>query len=238
MVGLGGGFIVVPVLLLFFRLTPAVASGTSLALVVANSGSGAFTYLLQRRVHVPIGLMICVGGFPGGILGAVASAHISARLFDWAFAALLLAVAYDMISNREKRLAGRHEEKELIKGMPWPRSLAIGFAVGFVGSLFGIGGGVLVVPSLLYFSDLPAHMISATSHFGIVLTSPVGLATHWFQQDIRWNYALPLVLGGLLGGPVGAKLSMRLNQHRLMIFVAASLSVAALALIIRHFTRT
>jgi uncharacterized membrane protein YfcA len=235
MVGLGGGFIAVPVLLLFFGLGPAQASGTALALVVANSGSGALTYLLQRRVHVQIGLMVALGGFPGSILGALASARISAQLFDWLFAAFLLVVAFDMIWNRRKRLAGRSEERELITGMPWHRSLGLGFGVGFVSSLFGIGGGVLLVPSLLYFSDLPAHMISATSHFGIVLTSPVGFATHWAQHDIKWSYVAPLVLGGILGGPIGARLSMRLNQSRLMIFVAAALTIAALALVVRHF---
>jgi uncharacterized membrane protein YfcA len=237
MVGLGGGFIAVPILLLFFGLPPAEASGTSLALVVANSGAGALTYFLQKRVHVRIGFAVAAGGFPGSIIGAVVSAHVSAKLFDWALAAFLIGVAIDMMLNRAKRLAGRHEEPSLITGMPWFRSLLLGFAVGFVSSLFGIGGGVLVVPSLLYFSDLPAHMISATSHFAIVLTSPVGLLTHWAQHDIRWTYAIPLVIGGLIGGPVGARLSLGLKQHRLMFFVAGALTVAAIALVARHFTR-
>ncbi len=237
MVGLGGGFIAVPVLLLFFGLSPGQASGTSLALVVANSASGAFTYLLQKRVHVRIGLLVAAGGFPGSILGALVSARISAQLFDWLFAVFLIAVALDMSFNRRRRLAGRTEHPAHILGMPWHRSLALGFGVGFISSLFGIGGGVLLVPSLLYFSDLPAHMISATSHFGIVLTSPVGFATHWAQHDIRWDYVLPLILGGLLGGPIGARLSLRLNQSRLMVLVACALTIAALALIVRHFAR-
>ena len=63
-----------------------------------------------------------------------------------------------------------------------------GLGVGFISSLFGVGGGVVLVPTFLYFSDLPAHAISATSHFGIVLTSPVGLVTHWLQHDIAWGY--------------------------------------------------
>lgn len=235
MVGLGGGFIAVPVLLLFFHLRPGEASGTALALVVANSGSGALTYLLQKRVHVRIGLLVALGGFPASILGAIVSARISSQLFDWLFAIFLLSVAGDMLINRSKRLAGRSEDRELVLGMPWYRSLALGFGVGFISSLFGIGGGVLLVPSLLYFSDLPAHMISATSHFGIVLTSPVGLVTHWVQQDIKWDYVVPLVIGGILGGPIGARLSLRLKQGRLMIFVAAALTIAAVALIVRNF---
>ena len=237
MVGLGGGFLIVPILRLFFGLGPAEAAGTSLALVVANSGSGAFTYLMQRRVHVRVGLLIAAAGFPGSILGAVAVKHLPEHVFDWLFAGFLLLVALDIVFNREKRLKNRndHADVHAILGMPWYTALAAGFCVGFVSSLFGVGGGVVLVPTLLYFSDLPAHAISATSHFGIVLTSPVGFVAHYLQNDIDWGYVLPLVVGGLCGGPLGARLSLRLKSHRLMLFVATALVVAAFALVIRHF---
>lgn len=236
MVGLGGGFIIVPVLRIAFGLAPAAAAGASLALVVANSASGATTYLLQRRVHVRVGLLVAAGGLPGGILGAVAVKHLAPHVFDWLFASLLFAVAADLVFNRRKRLAGREAANvNRVRGMPWQGSLAAGFLIGFISSLFGVGGGVVLVPTLLYFSDLPAHAISATSHFGIVLTSPVGFVTHLLQRDIDWNYVLPLVAGGLLGGPAGAKLSLRLDSARLMLFVAGALTAAGLALILRHF---
>jgi len=236
MVGLGGGFIIVPVLRLFFGLGPAEASGTALALVVANSGSGALTYLLQRRVHVRIGLMIAAAGFPGAILGAIVVKHLPAHVFDWLFAAFLIAVSADIIFNREKRLRHRNEHANVrdVVGMPWHTCLFAGFCVGFISSLFGVGGGVVLVPTLLYFSDLPAHAISATSHFGIVLTSPIGLVTHFLQNDVDWKDVVPLVAGGLLGGPIGARLSLRIRSNRLMLFVAAALIIAAFALVLRH----
>ncbi|HET9096984.1 MAG TPA: sulfite exporter TauE/SafE family protein, partial [Candidatus Baltobacteraceae bacterium] len=76
--------------------------------------------------------------------------------------------------------------------------------------------------------------ISATSHFGIVLTSPVGFAAHYVQHDIDWALVLPLVVGGLCGGPIGARLSLRLKSPRLMLFVAVALTIAAFALVLRH----
>lgn len=236
MVGLGGGFIIVPVLRLFFGLEPAQASGTALALVMANSGSGAFTYLMQRRVHVRVGLLIAAGGFPGSIIGAIIVKHLAPHLFDWLFAAFLLAIAADITFNREKRLRHRNEHADVhtILGMPWYTALVAGLGVGIVSSLFGVGGGVVLVPTLLYFSDLPAHAISATSHFGIVLTSPVGFAAHYVQHDIDWGLVVPLVIGGLCGGPIGARLSLRLKSPRLMLFVAVALTIAAFALVLRH----
>jgi uncharacterized membrane protein YfcA len=238
MVGLGGGFILVPVLRLFFGLDPAIASGTALVLVVANSGSGALTYLLQRRVHIRAGLLIAAGGWPGSIIGALLAKAISAELFDILLAALLLGVALDMLLlRRAEKIASRRsspEQLQRLHGMSPPRAIVIGFIVGLISSLFGIGGGVMIVPALVYFSDLPAHAISATSHFGIVLTSPIGLATHAVEHDIRLSFIVPLVVGGLLGGPVGAKISLRLRSPQLVIFVGVALAIGAISLVFKY----
>jgi uncharacterized protein len=238
MVGLGGGFILVPILRLFLGFSPADAAGTSLVLIVANSASGAFTYLLHRRVHLKIGLLIALGGLPSSIIGAILSLHIPARIFDAILAVVLIAVAIDMALNAKRRLADRPEPErvESIKGMSYRGALALGFAVGFFLSLFGVGGGIVLVPTFLYFSELPAHAISATSHFAILLTSPPGLITHILQRDVVVTDVLPLVAAGLLGGPIGARLSLRLRSPQLLIAVATALVVAAVTLVWRQIT--
>jgi len=235
MVGLGGGFILVPILRIFFGLGPAEAAGTSLVLVTANSASGAFTYLLQKRVDVKLGLLFGAGGLPGSIIGALLTKHISEQAFDWAFGIFLVAVAGDMVFNAKKRVAARLEhEVGTKKAMSYRAALGIGFVVGLVSSLFGIGGGIVVIPSLLYFSNLPAHAISATSHFAILLTSPVGLTIHGLQHDIRLFDVVPLVAGGLLGGPIGARLSLRLKSPQLLVIVGIALVCVAASLALRH----
>lgn len=236
MVGLGGGFILVPILRLFLGFAPAYAAGTSLVLIVANSASGAFTYLLQKRVHLKIGLLIAAGGLPGSALGAMISLHIPAKLFDTILAALLVAVAVDMAWNAERRMAGRveHERVASIKGMSYRAAVGLGFVIGLFSSLFGLGGGIVLVPTFLYFSELPAHSISATSHFAILLTSPPGLIVHILQHDVVAKDVVPLVAGGLLGGPIGARLSLRLRSPQLLIAVAVALVVAATTLVWRQ----
>jgi uncharacterized membrane protein YfcA len=170
------------------------------------------------------------GGIPGGILGAIAVKNASPRIFDWGFAVFLIAVAADIIFSRL-----RHAEKTAAVTKTKPAlALAIGFFVGFVSSLFGVGGGVILIPSLLYFTALPVHAIGATSQFAILLTAPVGFVAHIVQRDVDWTYALPLAAGGLLGGPIGARLSSRLNSPALLLAVAAALIIAAGALIFRH----
>ncbi len=236
MVGLGGGFILVPILRIFLGFSPANAAGTSLVLIVANSASGAFTYLLHRRVHLKIGILIAIGGIPSSILGAIVSLHIPVRIFDILLAVVLIAIAVDMAWNAEKRIAGRPEGREIreLKGMSYRGALALGFVVGIFLSLFGLGGGIVLVPSFLYFSELPAHAISATSHFAILLTSPPGLITHILQHDVVGKDVVPLVAGGLLGGPIGARLSLRLRSPQLLIVVAIALVTAAITLVWRQ----
>lgn len=236
MVGLGGGFILVPILRLFFGFGPAEAAGTSLMLVVSNSGAGAFTYFLQKRVNVKLGLLFGAGGLPGSIIGAVLTKRIPPHIFDWLFAIFLIVVAIDMVVNAKIRLLNRMEaDAHVRKAMSYRAALGIGFVLGIVSSLFGIGGGIIVVPSLLYFSNLPAHAIAATSHFAIVLTSPVGLITHALQSDVRLADVLPLVAGGLIGGPVGAQLSTRLKSPQLLVVVGIALICVAASMGLRHF---
>lgn len=232
MVGLGGGFVMLPVLRLFYGLPPAVAAGTSLVLVVVSSASGSAAYLRQRVVDVRIGWLIAGGGIPGGILGAITVKQTSPRVFDWLFALFLIAIAADIVFNRRKR-SGRIATVARTKPAV---ALTVGFFVGFVSSLFGVGGGVILIPSLLYLTALPVHIVTATSQFAILLTAPVGFIAHLVQRDVDWSYALPLAAGGLLGGPIGARLSSRLNSPALFIALALALVLAACALIARHLT--
>ncbi len=236
MVGLGGGFVLVPILRLLLGFSPAETAGTSLVLIVANGAGGALTYLLHQRVHLRLGLLIALGALPTSVLGAMLSLRISPRIFDVLLAALLIAITVDMVWNAQRRMAGRPEMPRVaaIKGMSDRLAVVIGLAVGIFLSLFGLGGGIIVVPAFLYFSELPVHAISATSQFAILLSSPPGLIAHILQHDVAWRDAIPLVFGGLLGGPVGARLSMSLKSAQLLNAIALALAVAAISLIWRH----
>jgi len=110
-VGLGGGFILVPALLLVFGFAPAEAAGTSLVLVVANSGAGSLTYLLGRRVHIKVGLLLAAGGLPGSIVGALLVQRFSPQTFDLVFGIFLIVVAADFLLNSAKRAAGPSTRK-------------------------------------------------------------------------------------------------------------------------------
>jgi len=233
MVGLGGGFLMVPALRVLFGLHHAIAAGTSLILIVFNSASAAVAYLRQRTVNLRVGGWLAAGALPGSIAGAFTVTQISGKVFDFSLAALILLLATDLITNFDKRFGEMRREHEG-RAMPAPVALLGGLVVGFVSSLFGIGGGIVVLPMLLYLSTLTMHAISATSNFVIALSSPVGLITHVLQHDVDLAYGIPLLLGGVGGGQLGARMAKRVPAAHLGRWLAAALVVAAGGLIWKH----
>jgi hypothetical protein len=247
--GLGGGFIVAPALRLIFHLSPAAAAGTSLVLVLANVASASLAFYRQGRIDLRLAVPMGLLAIPGSIGGAYLVRLAPGAWFDLLYAGLLVVFAIDLW-----RRPAQHAEGGRAK-LPWSRertfldkasgtefhyvesppiAAAAGITTGFLSSFFGIGGGVLVVPLLLRLFAMPAHIVSATSHTVILFSAPFGVAAHALNGSIDWSDALPLALGGLAGGQIGAKVSKYLSGPRLVRILAIVLTVAAASLIGDH----
>jgi uncharacterized protein len=234
-VGLGGGFVLVPLLRLFFGLPPALVAGTSLALVVTNNATASVTYLFQRRIQLRTGLLVAAGGLPGSVLGAALVLSMPVLAFDWLLAILILAVAVNMLRKANSPNTPSSSDGRKVGPVAWTWALVLGFAVGVLSGLFGAGGGVLLIAALFSFASLSVYEVTATAQFALLFISAFGLGAHNLQHDLQPAYAVPLVLGGALGGPIGASISARLKPKRLASIVALALIVAALALVVRDF---
>lgn len=232
-VGLGGGFIAVPVLRLGFHLAPGVVAASSLVLVFANSASAGTYYALQGRVAWKIVLWVALAAIPGSVLGAYLSARVSGPVFDILYALFLTAVAIDVIRSAARKNGAR---SGVARGERPTRWLLIpaGLVVGFVSSLFGIGGGVIVIPFLLYATNEEMHTVAATSTAIIALTVPVGIVTQLLQGDVLLFPALALGAGGLIGGQAGAVFSTRISSKQLSLVLAIALVAAAAGMALRH----
>jgi uncharacterized protein len=261
MVGLGGGFLLVPAFLLL-GFDPRVAAGTSMVVVLANGVSGTFTYLRQRRVDIRSGLVFAIAGFPGAWLGALVDQYLSPRLFSAAFAVLLLWIGIRLVTTTS-RTHDEIEEEALLPRDDEPRpglvdpsdrgvlvrdfrdaqgvrhtyryNLAAGAAIsvcgGFIASLFGIGGGIVQVPAMVYLFGFPAHVAVATSHFVIALTAFVGTASHAAYGDVRWPTALLVAAGAVVGAQIGTRLAKRVPAGPLMKLLAVGVVVTAVRLV-------
>jgi uncharacterized protein len=231
LVGLGGAFVAIPILRLAFAIPPVEVAGTSLVLVFANNLTGTIGYLRDRRVDVQLGAWLIAGGVPGSIVGAYLTQFFTPAEFDLSYGAVLVALAGLVLYRRtlQARPAG---ERTFVHRPVF--AIPIGLATGLLSSLFGIGGGIVVVPVLLVGARMIPHVVAATSSFVLLCTSPVGIVAHALAHDVDWLFALPLTLGGLLGGWLAPMISRRLSSPRLVTILAVALMVAAAGLIAKH----
>jgi uncharacterized protein len=229
--GLGGGFLVVPVLRLFFEIVPAVAAGNALLFVLANTTAASFAFMRRRAVDVERGLIIAAAGIPTSVVGAYVVHLFQPREFDALYGAFLVALAIMVITRRDTK----PEPRELSPRAKLAVEIGSGILLGFFSSFFGIGGGIVVVPVLLIYLNLPVHTVAATSAFVVMLTSPAGVIAHGFYGDLELFVAVPLILGGLVGGSIGARLAGRFSAKGLSMLLATMLILAALGLVVKHF---
>jgi len=246
-VGLGGGFVVVPVLRIFYGIAPAAAAGISLVMVLANSISGSFAYLRQRRADVRVALLIATTGIPASLLGTYLVGRTAIAGFDLLYGALLVYFFIDIMRRRgrkerpamnvaglrERRIADAYGE-EFTYLTSTPLVLLTGLVFGFVSSFFGVGGGIIFVMVFISMFRMPPHVVTATSTVAILLTAPAGVLSHAYAGDVDWGSALPLAAGGLAGGQIGPRIARRLSSPRLLTVIATAILLAALALIVKH----
>ena len=230
LVGVGGGFFLVPVLL-FMHNPSRIAAGTSLAVVFANAASGTVSYLRQRRVDIRTGVVFAIAGIPGAFLGAYVDQRIPHRAFTLLFAALLAIVAARLFFGPSVARRNAQGPPEAMKSYSVVAASAIAVGVGFIASMFGIGGGIIQVPSMVYLFGFPAHVATATSQFTIAFTALFGTISHMYYGDVLAVPAALLAVGAIAGAQLGAHLSTRIRADRLLRWLSLAVIFAAMYLI-------
>jgi uncharacterized protein len=233
LVGIGGGLIVVPVLILS-QYPYRLAVGTSLVVVLANAVSGSTSFLQQRVVNVRAGLVFALCGIPGALLGAAIDQHVPLKLFNLLFAVLLVVVGLRILLTRVTDDAGDFRAPTS-SGSHYnvTPTVLFGFLAGFIASIFGVGGGILYVPTMVYLMGFVTHVATATSTFIIAMTAIFGTLSHAHFHDIRWGPAIAISCGALIGGQIGARTAPRVKSQRLLQYFSIAIFVAAAWLVYR-----
>jgi uncharacterized membrane protein YfcA len=247
-IGAGGGFLLVPLLLLLYaNESPEIITGISLAVVFFNAGSGSLAYGRMKRIDFKSGIIFSIATMPGAVLGALSTAYVPRRQFDALFGILMVATSLPLMfrpagikaTERKKTSAmsqTRQEEHRIPLLSHHHLSLGVGLSTlaGYVSSLLGIGAGFIYVPVFVYFLDFPVHTATATSQFILAISAFTGSVTHIlsgiFQRGLRRTIAL--AVGVILGAQVGARSSERLNDQWIIRGLAVALIVAGTRLIL------
>ncbi len=247
LIGAGGGFLLVPLLVLIYpRDSPETITSISLAVVLLNAISGTAAYARMGRVDYRSGIWFAAATVPGAILGALVTGSLPRRLFDACLGIVLTAIAVFLLASKrspdalETRASRESQGVERVVvetdgtlhrySYALGRGLALSVVVGFLSSLLGIGGGVLHVPGLVYLLGFPAHVAAATSHFVLVFMALAGTAVHVatgaFSHGV--HRTVWLGVGVLVGAQIGARLSSHIRARSILDALAVGLALVGL----------
>lgn len=214
--GGGGSIFAVPLLVYIVRQDVHLALGTSLAAVGTISLIGAISRIYHRQADLRTGAIFAVCGIAGTYIGTRFNASVKGPVLLVLFALLMGFVAMNMW-RRSK--GGRRGPAVTAAQLP-PRLAplcAAGVGTGFASGFFGIGGGFLIVPALLFFARLDMHRAAATSLCVIAINGLSGMASYAIQhRPIDYPTAMAFILGGTAGVQGGEWLAGRLSRGRLM----------------------
>jgi len=248
LIGAGGGFVLVPLLLILYpHDAPAQVTAISLGVVFVNAISGSLSYFRLKRADYRTGFWLAGATLPGAVLGSIVVGSIPKGAFDLMMGATLLAVGGYLVAQPSARMPLMVDGPLVVKrtitdssGRSYSYRLNLGLAVlfsivvGFLSSLLGIGGGIIHVPLLTTFFAFPEHVATATSHFTLMFMSAAATATHAVEGDYLTTYktTIALATGVLVGAPVGAAISERVEGHWIVRLLAVALGVVGLRLLL------
>ena len=104
--------------------------------------------------------------------------------------------------------------------------------VGLLSSIFGIGGGIIHVPLMIYLLGFPVHIATATSHFVLAVSSCMGVISHFLLDHIVWLPAIALGIGASLGAQIGAKLSKKTKPKIILVLLSCAVFALGIRLVI------
>ncbi len=238
--GVGGGFLMTP-LLIFIGIPPAVAVATEANQIVASSVSGVLAHWRRANVDVKMGLTLLAGGIVGSsfgvwlftILRGLGQIDLVIKLcyvvFLSVIGVLMLSESIRTLMRVKRQIRRKRHHHYWIHGLPlkmrFRRSrlyisallpIGIGFLVGVLSAIMGVGGGFIMVPAMIYLLGMPTVVVVGTSLFQIIfVTANVTILQAVSNQTVDVVLALILLTGGVIGAQIGARASGRLQGEQL-----------------------
>jgi uncharacterized membrane protein YfcA len=219
--GVGGGIVMVPLLLMLLRFDQRQAAATSLAAIVLSSISGAATYTAAGHTDVIAGLLLGAGGVAGTLIGTRLLKVLPIAVLRWGFIALLVVIAVRMFLVVPDRGAEVEFSVAIAIGL-----VVSGLVMGILAGMFGIGGGVLIVPLLVAVFGASDLIAKGTSLLAMIPISISGSIANVRNQLVRPLDGLVIggtaLLASLGGAAIAFIMPPWLSSLLFGIFVAAT----------------
>lgn len=256
--GIGGGFLLTP-LLIFYGIPPGVAVATTASQVSGVTFSGVLTHWKRRTVDFKMGGVMIVAGLVGTAVGVWLFSVLrrmgqSEFTVSASYVVLLGAVGSIMLNEsmrtwkaqREgKSVSSRHSgQHNWIHGLPFKMRfrqsrlyisaippVTLGFVVGVLSAIMGVGGAFLMVPVMIYLLKMPTAVVVGTSMFQVLFVTAMATILHAVDNyTVDIVLALVLITGGVCGVQFGVRVGARLRGEQLRFYMALLILVVAAGL--------
>ena len=260
MFGVGGGFLMTP-LLVFYGIPPGIAVATQASHITASSLSGALAQWRRQGVDAKMGVMLLSGGLAGSAMGVyifrVLQRLGQIELVVTASYVVLLGSIGGLMLNESIRAIRKARTGETaapiktgqhswIHGLPFKirfrRSklyisvippVVLGFLVGILTAIMGVGGGFIMIPAMIYLLRMPTNVVIGTSQFQILFVTAATTILHaTSDQTVDIVLAFLLVIGGVVGVQLGVRVGSQMRGEQLRALLAVLVVGVALRLFI------
>jgi len=233
LIGGGGSILAVPLLLYFVGLQEVpdavhIAVGSTAMAVGLNALINSIYHLRRRNLSARVGTIFAIFGVVGSIVGAYVGHLTSGVVLLAAFAVAMVAIGFSMFFTKEKEAETKASA---------PRSSVkialFGLLVGFLSGFFGIGGGFLIVPALIYAAGLDTRLAVGTS---LISVAAFGLTTgleYMYFGKVAPEVVVSYLAGGVAGGYLGAKIATSIERHLLRKIYAVVIIAVGIYIFIR-----
>lgn len=221
--GVGGGTVIVPLLVLFLGFDQRLAAGTSLAAIVPTATVGVISYAIHGSVAWIPALILAVGAVGGAQIGTWLLARISQNALRWAFIGFLgvvIVTLFIVVPSREATL-----ELTWLSGAGL---LALGVVTGIMAGLLGVGGGIIVVPALMFLFGTSDLVAKGTSLLMMIPTAISGTFGNVRRKNVNLLAAVLVGGGAITTTALGAWIATLLDPLTANILFAVFLTFIAI----------
>ena len=226
LLGGGGSILTVPVFVYAVGLDPKAAVAASLPVVALTSGAAALSHWKQGHVQVRTAVVFGVAAAVGGFAGARLAAHITGAMQFTLLGVVMLGAAYRMLRGnvKESEIDGTNEP------IPYAKLIPVALVVGVITGVVGIGGGFLILPTLVILCQLPMRIAVGTSLLVIAMNATAGAAGYAGQVPVDWSAVALFSVFAVAGSLLASRISSRIPQAGLK--KAFGVLLVALAVVI------
>jgi len=253
LIGLGGGIIIVPMLLnidhflsAFSTVPIHVAVGTSLITIVFSSLSSTLSYHKQKRIDYKSGILFLIGSVPGSLLGTYINSLLNTERFTLFFGIFLICISVFLFVSSKLNKKSKEIHKGIIRtytndegeaytySYSLPLAISLSICIGIISGLFGIGGGILLVPMMAFLFGFPPQLAVATSMFVVMFTTLGSSISYIALGEVNFYYILLLIPGAWFGGKIGAYINQKLKTETIALILRLVVLFYGIKLIIEN----